>query len=371
LQDGTYRGAEAMVAPPAGLQGTPEAPITVRAHHDGGVVLDGEFALVPIQLENNDHFVIEGFDAHSSSASVIRLHDSLDVVVRRTVAWDGFDPANTHIVLCWGEGTAVLEDIAVFGTGRTAIDASCLETIIRRAWARWEGSHFVGPKSAFLLNAGTRCEDCIGTWDGLAMQQSYMLQCPEGTKYAPCGTLHEDYRVDQPYAVFQLAGDEGSEPIELAGALAYQTDMQRIAPLIGLFFGTGSSDGFGTLRDVVAVRSPGLAGTEGRTFNVSAVMGGPVVAVGGVPPDGEAEPLLPLEVEPLHAAPDVATLGDLSALVDLCHRHDAAAGEPAPLWPWPMDERIEAALQRAGRTPLRVTDEVAAVLGSSLSTCLP
>ena len=51
---GTYTGDASMIDPPPELHGTVEAPITVKAMDDGGVVIDGEGQHRPAALVRND-----------------------------------------------------------------------------------------------------------------------------------------------------------------------------------------------------------------------------------------------------------------------------------------------------------------------------
>src|SRR5262245_40371407 len=63
LLDGTYQGDANMINPPWELSGADGQPITITAQHDGGALLDGEFARTPVALVNNNWFVLDGFSA--------------------------------------------------------------------------------------------------------------------------------------------------------------------------------------------------------------------------------------------------------------------------------------------------------------------
>ena len=75
LLDGTYTGADSMIAPstqgaPAGLSGSATGAdikngicpncITIRALNDGAVLIDGQFVRIPVRLASNSWFVVEG-----------------------------------------------------------------------------------------------------------------------------------------------------------------------------------------------------------------------------------------------------------------------------------------------------------------------
>jgi hypothetical protein len=73
LLDGKYTGPDSMIDPPRGLRGEPGRPITVKALNDGKVQIDGEGKHIPAQLYFNDHFVLEGFNAHYGSPQVVGI----------------------------------------------------------------------------------------------------------------------------------------------------------------------------------------------------------------------------------------------------------------------------------------------------------
>jgi hypothetical protein len=68
MLDGKYVGASSMITPPAGLSGQPTKPIMVFALNDGKVDIDGQKLNQPVALEDNDWFVLKGFNAHDAGA---------------------------------------------------------------------------------------------------------------------------------------------------------------------------------------------------------------------------------------------------------------------------------------------------------------
>ena len=179
LLDGEYTGSASMIDPPQNLSGTASAPITIRALNDGKVTIDGQSVNNPVHLRRNNYFVLEGFNAHHGKSSVIELSSSNHNIVRRVAAWDAAD-GNTNIFGIHHGSHNLFEDVAGWGIARKIFSASQGGDYltIRRAWGRWEGSHVVGPKMTYTLaynNYNMTCENCIGTWSGERMKQTYVL----------------------------------------------------------------------------------------------------------------------------------------------------------------------------------------------------
>src|SRR5262245_27672896 len=83
LLDGTYRGVDSMIQPPALLSGAAGQPITVKCINEGACNIDGQGVRRTIYLSNNSWYVIEGIDAYSSSASVFWISHSSNITMRR------------------------------------------------------------------------------------------------------------------------------------------------------------------------------------------------------------------------------------------------------------------------------------------------
>ena len=208
LLDGQYTGSASMINPPKNLRGAASAPITIRALNDGKVTINGQSANQPVKLYYNDYFVLEGFNAHHSNGGVVRLSYSNRNIVRRVAAWDAGD-GNTNIFGIHSSSSHnLLEDVAGWGIARKIFSASQggNYTTIRRAWGRWEGSHVIGPKMTYTLaynNYNMTCENCIGTWSGERMKQSYTLMDFDGKPWTGNGAgTYTDYGVNQPYGIF-------------------------------------------------------------------------------------------------------------------------------------------------------------------------
>ena len=55
-------------------------------------------------------------------------------------------------------------------------------------------------------NYGMTVENSIGAWSAGSMQGTYQLKCPTGFTSPLCGKTFTNYTVDEPYAIFAMAG---------------------------------------------------------------------------------------------------------------------------------------------------------------------
>lgn len=387
LLDGTYRGGRSMIIPPANLEGEPGNPITIKALNDGYVDIDGEGERWTVRLINNDWFVLEGFNAHDAyggnwHASVVMLSRSDHNIIRRVVGWDAQD-GNTNIFGIHNSEFNLLEDVAGFGIARKIFSSSQNgnHTTIRRAWGRWEGSHFVGPKMTYTLaynNYDMLVENAIGTWSAERMQETYQLQCNEGTSYSKCDTTFTNYAVDQPYAVFgidRLDGDKNART-KLLGSLAYITESDRFHP--GQVFFTTKLDSV-EYKDVVSLVDIQTHGDK-RTFGLYSLSGGGgenlvagnITSIGGngayITSYWQVSNLL--EAETINDAYQVdENVFNTSRGANLCYRYQDGVLTDDPLWPWPMDQRIYDAMFESGHTPFYVTEVVEGMFGTIPEEC--
>jgi hypothetical protein len=388
LADGTYRG-DSMISPPRGVSGRDGTPITVRALHDGKVLVDGEGSRKPVALSGNDWFVVAGVNACCSSESVVEVLRSNHSVIRRVVGWDAADGNHMIFGVHFGEHN-LLEDVAGWGIARKVFSSSQQGnfTTVRRAWGRWEGSHVTGPKSVYSLaynNYNMLIENAIGTWSGERMKESYVLLDYDGKPWTGRGGgTYQNHDVNQPYAIFGMdvlkeedkkakarlfgslayvtAGDafkaqrlvfvQNMDAIEIADVLAYiepgSYPRTRTFDLYGLRTLTafGASAGVGlSARNITSIGGAGIhIGDEWQTQNV---LEGPSPAV-----YGSAE-------NAFHT-----TRG-----ANLCYRYVDGVRTTRPLWPWPMNQRIKDALVQSGRQPVDVTATVEKMLGKIPQEC--
>lgn len=161
LKDGTYK--QSLSVTTSGEQGN---PITIRAENDGGALVDGEYQRTPLRIRDRHDIEVEGISFRNSDDYVIDVYSSAHVVLRRLTAANAGDPnANYHQVQVVSSSDVLVEDVAAFGRGRTVFLAYESDHVtFRRCFAYWQD---YGTTPYILLNvygsSDTTVENCVGT----------------------------------------------------------------------------------------------------------------------------------------------------------------------------------------------------------------
>ena len=379
LLDGTYADAGSMIDPPTGLSGSPGRPITIRALHDGKVLIDGKGQWYPIRLLHKDWMIVEGVNACCSRASVVGLDHSNHNVIRRVAAWDAHDGNDTIFGIHYGEHN-LLEDVAGWGIARKIYESSQAGdyTTVRRAWGRWEGSHVIGPKVVYSLaynNYYMLVENSIGTWSGERMKDSYVLMDYYGQPWSRGKSAFENHDVDQPYGIFgidALKNDKNAHA-RLLGSIAYVSASDTYRPPRLVFVTNLDSV---EIADTLAYIEPGshvtvdtfglyglTAATNLRARNITGIGGAGAV----IKREWETRNVLEGSSPGVYGAnenPFNATRG-----ANLCRRYVDGVLTSDPLWPWPMNQRILEATVQSGRQPVDVTATIEKYLGAIPKGC--
>ena len=383
LLDGQYTGAASMIRPPQNLRGTASARITIKALNDGKVTLNGQYLNEPVKLYNNDYFVLEGFNAHSSKVSVVHMYASHNNIVRRVAGWDAAD-GNTNIFGVHGSTNNLLEDVAGWGIARKIFSFSQggNKTTVRRAWGRWEGSHVVGPKMTFTLaynNYHIICENCIGTWSGERMERTHTLLNYSGTAWTGAGAgTYTDYEVNQAYGIFAIDRNTSDKNIntKLLGSIAYVQAKDRFHPNSAVLI--SKLDSVEVANTVVYVE-PGSHATK-KTFILSGLptsLGGPaqnltarnLTGVGGAGAYIDSEWQGENRVQGANIGSVPSIFGAPGNGARVCYRYKNGVLTNEALWPWPMNQRILEATTKSGHTPVNVTATIEKLFGSIPASC--
>ncbi|MEA3404102.1 MAG: hypothetical protein U9R79_22925 [Armatimonadota bacterium] len=350
LVDGTYTGERSMINTPEGTAGSADAPITVRALNDGGALIDGEGRLYPVQLYKCRHVHVEGINACRSKATVVSVSRSSHCAVRRICGWDAHD-GNTNIFGVHYSDHTLVEDCAGWGIARKTY--SCSQdgnyTTFRRCWGRWEGCHAVGPKMVFTCAYNSHhnlFENCIGTWDGRQMREEYTVLGYDGEPFTNWGSRPKepvhmtDYGVDQPYGIFGI--DTRPDPgVRLLGCVAYRLPDQRVVDYIGMFFVQRTAEAPGLIRDCVAYADPQAPPVP--AFNIANMAGGGLTGVSSAESafTGEVSPDADLRETPTGLVAETGCVLVNPEGATVSRRYVDGELTDQPLWPWPMDGRIE------------------------------
>jgi len=333
---GTYQGSSKHIAPPSGKNGTSTNKITIRCATDGGCLIDGQGLRQPIRLSDNDWWVIEGFNAANSNADVVNLATGADNnTIRRICAWNANPDANARVFGVSGSSNT-LEDVCGFGTGRRIIGLTQGgdNTIVRRAWVIWEQQNLVtGPQTPIQCcynSSRNLFENVISTsdWTGA------------GSSNFNGGAIG-----------FHI----GSTPIghRVLGSVFYALSGENVAQ--GILVRTDWDPGVDVqvmMKDVVAYTEQAKTPFNLASQNCTACfltntteIGGNASSIGGAWIQTNR-----VDVDTVGAAPNIWNGAGTSG-ARVCKRYVNGNLTNDPLWPWPMDARIRAALTAAGKDP--------------------
>jgi len=368
-----------MITPPQNLKGTSGSPITVRALNDGKVLINGQGARSTVMLYINDWFVIEGINACCSSESVVQVGGS-NHTIRRVIGWDAGD-INAFIFGVHGGDHNLLEDVAGWGIARKVFDSSSggNYTTIRRAWGRWEGSHFSGPKMTYTLaydNYSMLCENCIGTWSGEKMKQTYTLLCPSNPTYRMCGQTFSSYQVDQPQGIFSDDGFNGDKNArsKLLGSIAYVQRSDRFPYQYAILI-TGM-DSF-EIANTVSYIEPG-SNSEKYTFGLDGGSSSTNLIARNLTSIGGAGVFIDSgwQKSSITSGQSLATtfgsnqsIFNASSGANICYQYQDGVLTNKPLWPWPMNQRIKDAMIASGRSSVDITASIESMFGPAPAAC--
>ena len=219
LKDGVYTGARSTIAPQPYLKGTASALITVKALNDGKVYIDGQGERRPINLYDNDYFLVEGVNAFNSSDTVVSLQYTDHSIIRRVTAWDAAEGNNDIFGIHFG-GYNLIEDSAGWGRARKIFSASQNgnNNTFRRDWGRFEASESVGNKMTFSTvynNYNNLFENCIGTWDTSTgkMPDNYVLKDFDGSQFMRVSTTNVNLPNGAPLSgLYRPNGTQNGKP---------------------------------------------------------------------------------------------------------------------------------------------------------------
>jgi hypothetical protein len=375
LLDGVYTGANSIIKPPSGLNGTASNKITIKALNDGKVRINGEGVRRPIELLNNDHFVIDGINAHNSSADVIHIGKGADNnIIRRVVAWDANVNLNVHVWQVNGNSGNLLEDVAGFGTGRKIFSNSQggNNLTIRRAWGMWEKTFDGAPKITYTYmynSTGATYENIIGTWNQSPGSNTSQTQAIIGTDTQPSSLYCTGSKVLGSMAYLPgsytqngwiggVMASRAADCIEFKDIVSYVGRTDR-RPIFAYKFDGGSTSN--------AVDCPVC---DRRLTNVTEVGGSASSIYTSAPNRWTVTNRVDVDtISAMNAAganPFQAKAGNGARM---CFRYINGTLTSTPLWPWPMNQRIIDATSAAGKTPVDVTKTIEDIFGTIPNEC--
>jgi hypothetical protein len=219
------------------------------------------------------------------------------------------------------------------------------------------------------------CENCIGTWSGERMKQTYTLLDYYGKPWTGNGAgTYTNYSVNQPYGIFSndsLSGDKNSRS-RLLGSIAYVRRNDRFQGSHAVLI--TRLDSF-TVSDTVAYVEPGYHTSKYRfgLLNLQSSVGVNLIAKNLTGIGGKGS-IYGTEWKKSSLSEggilgSVANVFTSTAGAKLCYRYKDGLLTTQPLWPWPMNQRIINGLLESGRSAVDVTATVQTMLGTIPSSC--
>lgn len=363
LLDGTYRGAQSLITPPASFAGTASQRITIRALHDGNVLIDGG-ARRPVHLQGR-FGILDGINASGGDNATLGGVKADDWIVRRVIAWNNNATAGTTVSI-HGQ-RLLLEDWAAFGKGRKVFQAGKdgnLSRVVMRGWARFE-----------------ECPPCRPGNPTNAFEIGY--DETHVAAYNNLSTRHEVGNNTSPEMAFNMFSTIQSH---VKGHLAYVMPHYNYASprVLQVYSTAGSHAGalhtsYSSLTDVVAILAPGHpAFGSKRSYVLDGAQGTGNVAtnvVGIAGQDGTCGGSWSCRQMKSGRTVSEATGGKniWEVVPGICKRYDTAGNLTTEgLWPdgkWPMNQRIKDAMRLSGRTPVDVTADIVSLLGPIPASC--
>jgi hypothetical protein len=420
LKDGEYRGERSMIRPPPNqFAGESEARVEIRALNDGRVFLDGEFRRRPIKLAGQHYWTLAGLNAYNSAGAVVGVsgHKQTEkkdqrpthhVILQRIVGWRDYIPygstadydaiggINSHVFDLADVSDLLVEDCAGFGWGRKIFQNYRSKRVtFRRVWARWDGRppYVRGNKFAFSCSYkgyDAVCENLIatvgGTRDPAAHSESY---APGIHLIATDGNAEEGTRWLEP-----PDRDRYSIGLRIYGSLAYAPPSAFYSKVTGIRIGGATYPSKGLkgvlIEDSVAVVAKsekvaagllscdddpekypnGCSWQRGDDRARSPLMLRHLTLVGvGERPAIIHQDWRQEDVRMLRWGEPVDIYRSSGRGASLCHRYIDGRETSAPLWPWPMQERIRVATQRSLWPTADVMGEITELFGAPPAEC--
>jgi hypothetical protein len=368
LKDGTYQGEESLIFPPLGVRGSKTAPVTIRAEHDGKVLLDAQHSLmaaVSLSATNhNDWFVLEGLNATNGTEYLYTISGQHNLLAR-SLGWNGTTGWSTVAISITGYNSRA-EDCGGWGHNLRKIfqgsqSGNVRTAGYRRCWGEWNDHPETPEHPNNTMQVGYNTtnqlfENMLLTWDTTGQ-----VADAEGLM------AYMENQYDEPNEI---------EGTRVLGSLLYIRPGATFSPR-ELVHGGGIS-GF-SIADLAMVVAPGypqvrpawFIGCNGETPCRNNVCTNCLAVHDGKPILND--PASGFTLPGLHQGKGLAAAtGGRSAfelLPGLCKRYVDGKLTDQPLWPWPMNDRIKAARAQSGFAPVDVTVEVEQALGPIPAAC--
>src|SRR4030095_5472046 len=398
LLNGTYTLANSagtnstVINIPPTVNGTIGSPVTVRCLNEAPgattpCLIDGQGANQPVWIPNSNHIVLEGFDAFNSGFHIFStgsgVSGGLGLTIRRVIAYNAGPccPDDYGTFVLTYAGNVLMEDVATFGPSRNPIElygdagkVGHTRSSVRRDWGMWNSTSTPdGPREVIQnLYHGQHhyLENVITTWSCQPLGSCY-----PGSG-ATMGHLTPGANVGE------------SADMRISGWIAYQKSSDSFnGP--GLFvtqFFSGANPAPMLIENSVLYRqNPCLdcpfpnqllqlqqVNCQNCLIKDTTIIGGDANPASDFiyqPEGGSWQRTNIARATTPSGVPNIWNGAGTSG-ARVCYQYQNGTLTKTPLWPWPMDTRIRAALLRnwnAGGPGARHPDTVFGGVGKSVT----
>jgi hypothetical protein len=350
------------VATPPSFAGTASQPITIRAAEDGTVLIDSGTSR-PLDLQGS-YGILEGVNAQGGDNTTLAMRGT-NWIARRVMLWSNNEPSDPHSYIVSMAGSHnTLEDCGAFGNARAILTAGAGQSgdtynVVRRCWTRFEKRHAtnspdVGIVVGYAGQSRVTIENVVATWDRRGGDRGHEADPP----------IHISNTRDS----------------LIAGSISYAPAGANFEP--GSLFEsfTGEADRGWTLRnrlrDFVVVAHPSQSGKAAFGLDAPGDGGNVVESALGIsstPGSCRTSGWAGCDRIRHFGSVEAARAGlgrsIWEAYPGICKRVVDGKVTEAPLWPWPMQTRLQAALRQSGREPLDLTATMEGLLGPIPTAC--
>ena len=330
LLDGTYTGDSGMINT-NNLHGSSGSRITIGALNEGSVLIDGQNTRVPVNVYNSSYITVQGVNAKNGfdgdSGIVVTAGNTVASPtyneLKRIVAWDSAPPYGAVFRL-HQQQYALIEDSAGFGRGRYVMYplSGGPGNIFRRNWARYNGLQDInnGPKATYQ----TTYYDNNPTWENNIAEWDY-VSGDRVEEYGLFGWAQPNYVISAygNIGIVRSADNYGAQELFMDGCCGA---------------GAGTQIKNNIMYTEQSIKKPfslvGYAPTSYSDHNT---------AIGGVNSYWSANFSNTNFLQQ-------STIGSYNLYTNtgpgatIRYRYQNGVLTSTPLWPWPMKDRIKAAL---------------------------
>jgi hypothetical protein len=364
LLDGTYGEVEV----PTTFAGTAAQPITIRALHDGQVLIRGAYALGI----KGSYGILEGVNVEGLGGEWTVGVRGDHWVLRRVIAWA---TSNEPGAPSWDiQGTNnLIEDCAAFGITRKTFSIGALSgnpdryNTIRRCWVRYENRpEGPSPRTGFEIGyfqSFVTAENLLATWDEVPGANT------SGSQTGPLYVSHGHNNRIFGSIIYETAtaswpgGDlVGSQSDTQYGDTLYGMRLQDLVAIIAPSNASWSS----TSPFALSECDGSICGSDNIATNLVSVGG--IASTCGWTHNGSRCGTI-LHGDSLASALRGTGKTIWEQVPGICYRYVDGTLTSTPLWPWPMNQRIKDALVQSGRTSVDVTQTIEGIFGPIPQAC--